>query len=89
MTTHELTAALPAGAVAQVFEAVVDVLLKHGRAEIDEFGAFELYRRKAQKARNPRTNEPVDVPAKTAVRFVPARALKTRVAPVTRVPPGN
>jgi integration host factor subunit beta len=89
MTTHELTAALPAGAVAQVFEAVVDILLKHGRVEIDEFGEFELVRRKPRLARNPRTGERIDVPAKTAVRFAPARALKNRAAPVTRVPPGN
>jgi nucleoid DNA-binding protein len=80
MTTHELIAALPAGAVPQVFEAVVDVLLKHGRVEIDGFGAFGLVRRKPRHARNPRTNEPVVVPARTAVRFVPARALKNRAA---------
>ena len=89
MTTHELTAALPAGAAAQVFEAVADVLLKHGRVEIDGFGAFELVRRKPRRARNPRTGDRVDVPAKTAVRFVPARALKNRAAPITGVTPGN
>jgi nucleoid DNA-binding protein len=89
MTTAELTAALPAGAVAQVFEAVVEVLLKHGRVEIDGFGAFELVRRKPRRARNPRTGDRVEVPAKTAVRFAPARALKARAAPITSVPTGN
>jgi nucleoid DNA-binding protein len=87
MTTQELTAALPAGAVAQVFEAVVDILLKHGRVEIDGFGVFELVRRKPLRARNPRTNERVDVPAKTGVRFLPARALKGLAAPIADVPP--
>jgi nucleoid DNA-binding protein len=80
MTTAELTAALPAGAAAQVFEAVAEVLLKHGRVEIDGFGEFELVRRKPRLARNPRTGERIDVPARTGVRFKPARALKNLAA---------
>ena len=87
MTTHELTETLPAGAVAQVFQAVVDVLLKQGRVEIDGFGVFELVRRKPLRARNPRTGDRIEVPARTAVRFVPARALKGLAAPITNVSP--
>jgi integration host factor subunit beta len=89
MTTHELTTALPDGTVPQVFDTIVDVLLKCGRVEIDGFGAFELVRRKPRRARNPRTGDRIDVPAKTAVRFVPARTLKNRAGSITGVPSGN
>ena len=89
MTTRELTEAQPGDAVQQVFEAVVDVLLKRGRVAIHGFGAFELVRRKPRRARNPRTGERIEVPARTAVRFVPARTLKDRAAPIISVPTGN
>jgi nucleoid DNA-binding protein len=85
MTTRELTDSVPADAIQLVFEAATEVLLKRGRVEIDRFGAFELVRRKPRYARNPRTGALVEVPAKTAVRFVPARALKDRAAPITEV----
>ena len=43
---------------------------------LDGFGIFELQRRSARRARNPRTGERLDVPAKVVVKFRPAKALK-------------
>jgi nucleoid DNA-binding protein len=85
MATRELTTDGPNDVVRQVFETVTDVLLREGRVEIRGFGTFELVRRKARKARNPRTGSHVDVPATTVVRFKPSRLLKDRAAPITEV----
>jgi nucleoid DNA-binding protein len=71
----------------QVFEDVTQILLQRGRVEVHGFGTFELVRRKPRRARNPRTGERIDLPAKTAVRFVPAGALKKRAATVAEIPP--
>lgn len=69
----------------RVFDAVAAALVASGRVEVDGFGVFELYRRKPTRARNPRTGEPIAMPAKTVVRFKPARALKARAAEVTEL----
>jgi integration host factor subunit beta len=89
MTTPELTEAAGDAAVRQVFDAVEKVLLKRGSVEIDGFGEFALRQRKAHRARNPRTNEPIDVPAKVVVRFRPAGALKRQAARLPKVPRGS
>ena len=82
MTTPELNGA----AVKQVFDAVADVLMKRGRVEIAGFGTFELYRRKPRTARNPRTGERIDLPAKVAVKFKPTNALKRQAVRLPDVP---
>ena len=72
--------------VRRVFDAVAAALVAGGRVEVDGFGVFELHRRKSTHARNPRTGERIAVPAKTVVRFKPARELKARAAEVTELP---
>ena len=89
MTTSELTDATGEAAVKQVFDAITQVLLKRGTVEINGFGAFALCQRKARLARNPRTGARVDVPAKVAVKFKPAGALKRQAARLPKVPRGS
>ena len=86
MTTLELTAAAGKPAVKQVFEAVAKVLFKRGYVEIDGFGAFALCQRKARRGRNPRTGGALTVPARVAVKFTPASALKRRAKRLPGVP---
>ena len=86
MTTPELTEAVGDSTVKQVFDAVAELLLKRGSVEIDGFGAFALCQRKARRARNPRTGERIDVPAKVVVKFTPAGALKRRARQLPGVP---
>ena len=62
--------------------SLASVLLEKGDVRIDDFGTFELRRRKARRARNPRTGERIDVPARTVVYFKPAAALRDRAAQV-------
>ena len=65
--------------VHDLFDAIVNTLAKNGRVELRNFGVFEVRRRKARRARNPRTGENVIVPEKCVVTFKPGQALEERV----------
>ena len=43
------------------------------------FGKFEARQKKPVTRRNPRTGEIVEVPSKTYIGFVPARAMRARI----------
>ena len=60
--------------VHKLFDAIVNTLAEEGRVELRNFGVFEVRRRKARKARNPRTGEKVIVPEKRAIAFKPGQA---------------
>jgi len=49
--------------------SVIDVIVTDGRIELRNFGVFEVRRRAARKARNPKTNQEVMVPAKRIITF--------------------
>jgi integration host factor subunit beta len=61
------------------FDAIVDTLIADRRIELRNFGVFEVKLRKARKARNPRTDAPVDVPPKYVVTFKPGKEMEARV----------
>jgi nucleoid DNA-binding protein len=65
--------------VQKTFDAIVDTLLREKRIELRNFGVFEVKRRKARKARNPRTGERVDVEPKNVVTFKPGKEMEERV----------
>jgi nucleoid DNA-binding protein len=76
--------------VQDTFNAIVDTLIEVGRIELRNFGVFEVKRRKARKARNPRTGEKVDVPPKFVVTFKPGKEMEERVRQMTTLPePGE
>ena len=72
--------------VQQTFDAIVETLLEVGRIELRNFGVFEVKKRKARKARNPRTGQKVDVPPKNVVTFKPGKEMEERVREMTNVP---
>jgi nucleoid DNA-binding protein len=72
--------------VQQTFDAIVETLLEVGRIELRNFGVFEVKKRKARRARNPRTGDPVDVPPKNVVTFKPGKEMEERVRQMTNVP---
>jgi integration host factor subunit beta len=72
--------------VQQTFDAIVETLLREGRIELRNFGVFEVKRRKARKARNPRTGEPVDVEPKNVVTFKPGKEMEEKVRQMQFVP---
>jgi nucleoid DNA-binding protein len=66
-------------AVQWVLDDIVDTLVREGRIELRNFGVFEVRRRKARWARNPRTGDKVPVPARFVVVFKPGLDLTERV----------
>lgn len=72
--------------VQQTFDAIVKTLLDDGRIELRNFGVFEVKKRKARKARNPRTGEKVYVPPKAVVTFKPGKEMEEKVRQMTHIP---
>src|SRR5687767_4554540 len=72
--------------VQKTFNAIVETLLKDRRIELRNFGVFEVKRRKARKARNPRTGEKVDVEPKNVVTFKPGKEMEERVRLMDNLP---
>jgi nucleoid DNA-binding protein len=66
--------------VQMTFDGITDTLVEEGRIELRNFGVFEVKRRKAREARNPRTSEKVMVPPRLVVTFKPGREMEQRVA---------
>ncbi len=64
--------------VQKTFDAIVETLIAEKRIELRNFGVFEVKKRAARKARNPRTGDKVFVPEKFVVTFKPVRKWKRR-----------
>jgi len=65
--------------VQKTFDAIVETLVDEGRIELRNFGVFEVKKRAARKARNPRTGDRVDVPEKYVVTFKPGKEMEEKV----------
>src|SRR5687767_3345904 len=65
--------------VQKTFDAIVETLCEDGRIELRNLGVFEVKKRAARKARNPRTGQRVDVPHKFVVNFKPGKEMEERV----------
>ena len=70
--------------VQKTFDAIVETLVEDKRIELRNFGVFEVKRRAARKARNPRTGEKVFVPEKFVVTFKPGKEMEERVRELER-----
>jgi integration host factor subunit beta len=67
-------------------EAVKQALAQEKNIEIRGFGSFKIKKRKARKARNPRTGDPVQVPSRHVPTFKPSKELKELI---TGLPPAG
>lgn len=65
--------------VQKTFDAIVKTLIEERRIELRNFGVFEVKKRAARKARNPRTGDKVFVPEKYVVTFKPGKEMEERV----------
>ena len=70
--------------VQKTFDAIVETLVEDHRIELRNFGVFEVKRRAARKARNPRTGEKVFVPEKFVVTFKPGKEMEEKVREMER-----
>jgi len=59
-----------------VFESVIDTLNQGEKIELRGFGSFRVRERGARRGRNPKTGDPVDIPAKRVPYFKPGKELK-------------
>jgi integration host factor subunit beta len=59
-----------------IFDSIVSTLNKGEKIELRGFGSFRVRERNARKGRNPKTGEPVDIPAKRVAYFKPGKDLK-------------
>ena len=68
------------GLVVDAFlDAVKEALARGDGIELRGFGTFQVRHRKARTGRNPRTGEPVKVPARDVPVFKPLGHLRSRV----------
>ncbi len=70
--------------VQKTFDAIVETLVEDHRIELRNFGVFEVKRRAARKARNPRTGDKVFVPEKFVVTFKPGKEMEEKVREMER-----
>ena len=66
-------------AVESVFDTITTVLSKGDEVRLVGFGTFSVARRKASTGRNPRTGEPMNIPASTQPKFKAGKGLKDAV----------
>lgn len=65
--------------VQRTLDEITRTLVSEGRIELRNFGVFEIKRHAPRKARNPRTGEKVDIPAKNVVTFKPGKEMEEQV----------
>ena len=65
--------------VGAVFDAIADALARDEPVAIARFGKFAVRGRASRQGRNPRTGEPVSVPASKVPSLKPAKALRDAV----------
>lgn len=77
MTGHTQVAAKE---IVQAFlDQIIDELAKGNRMEFRNFGVFDTRRQAPRRARNPRTDEVVYVPAKAVVAFKVGKQMTQKV----------
>ena len=72
-------------------DGILQVIRDQGRIELRNFGVFEMKQRAPRKARNPKTNQEVHVPAKRVLSFRAGKnvARKLLTAPIPESRDGN
>ena len=67
-------------AVSTVIDAITEALSSGDKVALVGFGTFEVKERAARKGHNPKTKQPIDIPASKAPVFKAGKALKDAVA---------
>jgi len=79
-TTVDLSKAQTEAVVlTQCLQAIMDALQAGESVELRGFGRFQLRHRPPRAGRNPRTGEPIPIPAKAVPTFAAGKALQERV----------
>jgi DNA-binding protein HU-beta len=62
-----------------VIDGITESLRKGHKVTLVGFGTFLTSKRKARTGRNPRTKQPINIPAKKVVRFKAGKGLRDKV----------
>ena len=62
-----------------ILRQLADAIVQGERIEIRGFGSFNLHHRPPRVARNPKTGEAINLPAKVALHFKPGKEMRDRV----------
>lgn len=68
-----------------VFESIIETLNQGEKIELRGFGSFRVRERGARRGRNPKTGDPVDIPAKRVPYFKPGKEMKELINEETPV----
>ena len=63
-------------AICAMVEAITDALKDGDKVQLVGFGSFEVKKRAARVGRNPKTKEPIEIPASTVPVFKAGKVLK-------------
>lgn len=74
-----LTQLLTKAIVQKTFDVIIKILVENRRIELRNFGVFEVKRRAARIARNPKTGTEVQVDEKFVVTFKPGKEMEAKV----------
>jgi DNA-binding protein HU-beta len=66
--------------ITAALDAITAALAAEEKVQLVGFGAFEVKSRAARLGRNPKTKEPIEIPASTVPVFKAGKALKDAVA---------
>jgi integration host factor subunit beta len=69
-----------------LLNAIKNAMADHEHIEIRGFGTFKVRKRRSRMARNPRTGDPVEVPARAVPIFKPSKDLRVQVSEGLHVP---
>ena len=73
----------PRSAVKRTVQCFLDNVIQHlsegKRLELRQFGVFEIRERAPRKAQNPRTMEPIPIPARKTVKFKIGQLMKNKL----------
>jgi integration host factor subunit beta len=69
-----------------VFESIIETLNQGEKIELRGFGSFRVRERGARRGRNPKTGDPVDIPAKRVPYFKPGKEMKELINEETSAP---
>lgn len=75
----DISKAAAGRALETVLESVKRTLKKGGAVQLLGFGTFSVGKRAGRTGRNPRTGEPVKIPARKVPKFSPGKTLKDAV----------
>lgn len=67
-------------ALTAALNAITDALKAGDKVQLVGFGVFDVKERSARMGRNPKTKEPIEIPASKAPQFKAGKALKDAIS---------